>query len=121
MDGSYIVAVGSNNTAKIWNVVTGIELLTLISIGENDWVVTNPDGFFDASDGAMESIHFVRGMKFIEQEELKKLYYEPNLLAKIMNFNDEPLLHLKAYIDTKICPEIELSEPTHDYPKLYLA
>ena len=52
----------------------------------DDWLVTTPDGRFDASPGAMERMYYVKnGVQIIPLEALYEGFYTPNLLTQIMN------------------------------------
>lgn len=82
-NGRYIVSGSLDSSTKIWKAATGECLATLYALNE-EWLVTTPNGAFDASEGALDKMYFVRGLELIELEELKEEYYEPGLLAKIM-------------------------------------
>jgi len=119
-DGKYVVTGSRDATTKIWDVNTGREVATLISLGENDWAVTTPDGLFDASEGAEQYVHFVKGLEVIGLNQLKERYYEPGLLAKLMGFNKEPLLTVKPFTAEELYPEVELTAPQTNDPKLQI-
>ena len=90
-DGKFLLSGSSDNSAKIWNTQTGVELATLMAIGTEDWMVATPDGLFDASPGAMDSLYFVVGLEIVAIDQLKERYYEPGLLAKVLGFGEGPL------------------------------
>lgn len=51
----------------------------------DDWLVTTPDGRFDASPGAMERMYYVKnGVQIIPLEALYEGFYTPNLLTQAM-------------------------------------
>jgi WD40 repeat protein/uncharacterized caspase-like protein len=89
--GKYLLSGSNDNSAKIWNAATGLELATLMAVGSEDWLVITSDGLFDASEGAMDKLYFVSGLEVIAIDQLKERYYEPGLLAKVMGFGSEPL------------------------------
>lgn len=82
-NGNYIVSGSLDSSTKIWKASTGECLAALYSLN-GEWLVTTPNGTFDASEGALEKMYFARGLELIELEELKEEYFEPGLLAKIM-------------------------------------
>ena len=90
-NGKFLLSGSSDNSAKIWNTQTGAELATLMAIGTEDWMVATPDGLFDASPGAMDSLYFVVGLEIVAIDQLKERYYEPGLLAKVLGFGEGPL------------------------------
>ncbi len=110
-EGKYIVTGSWDATTKIWEVSSGRELASLISIGEKDWAVTTPDGLFDASEGAEQYLHFVKGLEIIELNQLKERYYDPKLLAKLLGFyKDEALLSVTPFTAQELYPEIALPD-----------
>ncbi|MBK9487516.1 MAG: hypothetical protein IPO07_01045 [Haliscomenobacter sp.] len=48
--GQFLISGSNDNTAKIWNTQTAAEMATLMAVGK-DWLVTTPEGLFDASEG----------------------------------------------------------------------
>ena len=89
--GEYLITGSSDNTAKIWNSDNGEEIVSLMAVGNDDWLVITPDGLFDASPGAMHQLYFTAGLEIIELDQLKELYYEPGLLAEVMGFAEGKL------------------------------
>ena len=106
-DGKTALTGSSDGTAKLWN-LNGRELATLVVLDSTDWVVTTPNGLFDASPGAMRLMYFVVGLEVIELEQLKERYYEPGLLSKIMGFSDEPLREVEGFDSVALYPEVRL-------------
>ncbi|MCB9082667.1 MAG: caspase family protein, partial [Lewinellaceae bacterium] len=103
-DGQYLLTGGSEGVTKIWN-LRGQELASLISLDEEDWVVLSPTGLFDASPGAMNQLYFVvGGQEVIELEQLKDRYYEPELLAKIMQFSSDPIREVSGLDSIALYP-----------------
>lgn len=79
---------------------------TVIAIGEQDWVVATPDGLFDASPGAMKSLHYAYELELIELDQLKERYYEPGLLEKILGLEQGELRDPSKYSAVKLYPSI---------------
>lgn len=88
-DGKYILTRSKDNSDRIWS-ADGDEMASLFTLKKGEWVVVEPSGRFDASQGAMKQMHFVQGLEVIQLEQLVKRFHEPGLLSKIMGFNDEP-------------------------------
>lgn len=87
-DGRHFISGSDDNTARIWDAESEKVLISLIAVGQKDWVAITPDGLFDASPGAMSSLYFVNGLEKINLELLKRQYYEPGLLAKVMGYQE---------------------------------
>lgn len=80
-----LAAITDNGAIKYWNLKTRAELAELFNYSEKDWLVKTPEGLFDGSAGAMESLYFISGLDVIEFSQLKERYYEPGLVRKIIS------------------------------------
>lgn len=83
-----------------------VTLATVIAIGEQDWVVATPNGLFDASPGAMKSLHYAYEMELIELDQLKERYYEPGLLEKILGLEKGENRDPSKYSAVKLYPKV---------------
>ncbi|GAB4038376.1 WD40 repeat domain-containing protein [Spirosoma gilvum] len=87
----------SCSMVKIWNVNTRIEAATLTMLDDGEWVVTTPDGLFDASPDAIDLLYYVvnnpanpdEPWKAIEREQYKQNDYRPGLLPMLLNSTQE--------------------------------
>ena len=105
-DGRLAFTTAKDNTLRIWEVATGKEKAALIVLGDQDWVVTTPDGLFDASPGAMDAMYYTIGREVIDLEQLKERYYEPGLLSKLMGLNQDPIRSIEAFSTLPLYPEM---------------
>ncbi|GAB5551797.1 MAG: hypothetical protein Sapg2KO_13880 [Saprospiraceae bacterium] len=110
-NGQFLFTGARDNTIRVWSVQTGKELATLLIIGENDWIVTTPSGLFDATPKAMELLYYTVAyqgqLEIIELEQLKTRYYEPGLLAKILDFSEERIRPVEDFEQVDLYPKIE--------------
>ncbi|MFN5169962.1 MAG: eIF2A-related protein, partial [Cyclobacteriaceae bacterium] len=95
----------NNATTSLYDIATGKELLSWISVDSSDWVVTHPSGLFDASQSAMDKLYFVQGLDIIDFAQLKERYYEPGLWKKVMS--GEKLREVTAFKSIELPPDIE--------------
>lgn len=51
----------------------------------DDWVVTTPQGHYDATPGAMERMYYKQGLSLISLEALASQFYYPRLFNKLLN------------------------------------
>ncbi len=82
-DGRFLITGSRDGTIKTWNLETGEELLTEIFLGESDWLVKSPEGFFDASEGAKRSVFFVKGTHVYQVDQFFEDFYRPGLLQEV--------------------------------------
>lgn len=84
-DGRLMFLSGNEKTIKIWNFAARTLVATLYSFSStDDWALITPDGHFDASIGAQESMYYVRGIKTIALADLYETFYTPKLLVRIL-------------------------------------
>jgi WD40 repeat protein/uncharacterized caspase-like protein len=87
-DGKILYATDGGNRIRFWGMVTGKELASFVTSGDKDWAVVTPEGFFDASEGGRQLLHFIvssqDGYETISLEQLKH-YYVPGLLKRIVD------------------------------------
>lgn len=69
---------------KLWDLKKGVELASVFLFGQQDYAIISPNGIFDASPGTMRDLYFVVGDEIIDLEQLKELYWVPNLLKKLL-------------------------------------
>jgi WD40 repeat protein len=82
-DNKMLISHGVDGVTKFWDLSSGKEFFEHIHFGENDWMVKNPDGYFNATDDARKNIHFVSGLKTYSVDQFFQDFYRPDLLPKI--------------------------------------
>lgn len=118
----YFLSASLDNSLKIWEVGTETEMATITFIDSSNWVITTPSGLFDASsESAFSALYFVQGMETINVEQLKDLYYEPNLLRKILGYNHEPIRQVIDINNIKPFPVVKALPITDGRLKLKIA
>jgi len=85
-DGKYIITGSSDTTIKIWDVETGMCLATLIGFKDGTGIVFTPDGRFDYSHyTAKQYVGYVKGMDYIDLNDIFDDFYTPGLLGKVLS------------------------------------
>ncbi|NRB47593.1 MAG: caspase family protein [Saprospiraceae bacterium] len=69
---------------KLWDLTKGMELASIFLFDRGDYAVISPNGIFDASPGTMQNLYFTVEDEIIDLEQLKELYWVPNLLKKLL-------------------------------------
>jgi WD40 repeat protein len=82
-DGKMLISHSVDGVTKFWDLASGQEFFEHIHLGENDWMVKNPEGYFHGTDHARKYIHFVSGMKSYSVDQFFNDFYRPDLLPKI--------------------------------------
>jgi WD40 repeat protein len=78
-DLKYIISGSRDGTIRIWNVAEKKEMVSITFLNEDDWFIRNPEGYFDASEGAFGSISFVKGTELYSINQFFNEFYRPGL------------------------------------------
>ncbi len=108
-NGKYLVSTGNDNFIKLWQINNQILQATQYSLGQGDWAWLSPNGLFDASNDAMNLMHYTYKDEPIQLQQLKERYYEPDLLQKLLGYNDEPLRNPTVFKTVELYPAAKLS------------
>ena len=120
-DGRRVLTGSIDETAKLWDAETGRELCTLVSFTDGTWAVVDPDGRYDASepDNAPGLVWVRENLRTIALKQLKKRYYAPQLLARILR--GERLPDVTGLDNVPEDPEVTIMKPPRaDDPSLEL-
>lgn len=82
-DNKMLISHDVDGVTKLWDLATGKEFFEHIHLGEHDWMVKTPEGYFNGTDQARQHIHFVSGMKTYSVDQFFDEFYRPDLLPKL--------------------------------------
>ncbi len=85
LNGKILVSSDVDGVTKFWDLSKKVELFEHIQIGRNDWMVKTPSGYFDATDQAINNIHFVKGMQAYSTSQFLDEFYRPGLVKNIFS------------------------------------
>ncbi|WP_171605898.1 caspase family protein [Limnovirga soli] len=84
-NSNFLFSASDDNTTRIWDIGKQKELGTLITFEDsNDWVFITPDGRFDASPGALQTLYYTKGKDVLPLEALYEQYYTPKLISRLI-------------------------------------
>lgn len=118
-DGKQIVSGSGNTTIKYWDVKSGKLLATTYpmtwknkkgKVTQTKWVITTPEGYYDASKGGSKEVYFVKGMEVIDLEQLSDEFYRPGLLGLVLKRTHFPKKDMNEILK-KLAPNIEIITP----------
>ena len=76
---------------RIWDTEKKREIAKILMFDDSDdWIISTPDGRFDASPDAMKKMYFTKGKEVIPLESLYEQFYVPNLLSLVWEDNLPP-------------------------------
>lgn len=82
-DNKMLISHSVDGVTKFWDMNSGQEFFEHIHLSEMEWMVKNPDGYFNSTGEARKYIHFVDGMKSYSVDQFFNDFYRPDLLPKI--------------------------------------
>lgn len=81
-DKRMLISHSLDGVTKFWELDSGREFFEHIHLGDHDWLVKNPDGYFTGTDQARKFIHFVSGNTTYSVDQFFHEFYRPDLLPK---------------------------------------
>jgi WD40 repeat protein len=81
-DRRMLISHSLDGVTKFWELSSGREFFEHIHLGDHDWLVKNPDGYFTGTDQARRFIHFVSGNTTYSVDQFFHEFYRPDLLPK---------------------------------------
>lgn len=82
-DGKKMISCTLDGEIKVWDMEQQKEIYTYIQVDRSNWLIKNPQGYFDGSPEALKLINYVSGLDVITVNSLFEKYYSPNLLKRI--------------------------------------
>jgi filamentous hemagglutinin family protein len=86
-EGKKLLTVLASGDLALWDVASGKKLLRLFSM-QQGWTVMDAFGRFDGSEEALENFSWLAGEEDIPLDSFSENYYEPGLLANVLQNQD---------------------------------
>lgn len=99
-NGKLLLTKDDNGTVRLWDSETLQEVATFYGLGDSDYAIVTPDGYYTASKNAGRYMHFSRELKTFTFDNFDLIYNRPDIIVKRLGFgNDEMVEGLKnAYL-----------------------
>lgn len=78
-----IISHSLDGVTRTWHEPTEILFHEHISTGPGDWMIRTEEGYFKATDGIMDQIHFVKEMKSYDLDQFFDEFYRPDIIQNI--------------------------------------
>jgi WD40 repeat protein len=110
-DNKLLISHSVDGVTKFWDLASGKEFFEHIHIGDNDWMVKNPEGYFNGTDNARKYIHFVNGTRTFSVDQFFNDFYRPDLLPKIFQNRggSDELKDIQGKLKTSPPPTIRIA------------
>jgi filamentous hemagglutinin family protein len=86
--GKKLLTVFETGDLALWDITSGKKMLRLFSSKQGGWTVMDAFGRFDGSEDAMENFDWIAENDTIPLDNFSENYYEPGLLATILQERD---------------------------------
>lgn len=99
-DGKFLLSGSVDTQLKIWNLATGKEAASLISLrNSREFVVYTPDGYYMASKGGTQALHFVKGNRVYLFDQFDLQYNRPDIVLERIGLASKEMIdsYKKAY------------------------
>jgi WD40 repeat protein len=109
-DEKMLISHSLDGVTKFWDLTTGKEFFEHIHFGEKEWMVKNPEGYFNGTEGARQYIHFVDGLNTYGVDQFFHEFYRPDLLPKIFqNRGNDSLKGIQGKLNSAPPPGIKIA------------
>lgn len=112
-DDKYLISASENSEMIIWDLASGKEMVNYISLSQNDWMVVNADGHFNATEGAFKNIIFVKGLESYSVDQFFDEFYQPTLVKDVFT-NRSNRLNMLDKMRQSPPPSIEIITPKNN-------
>lgn len=91
--GDKLITGSADGTARIWDVKTGKELATVVSLPDNNFILKTPDNYYYCSKSALKLVSFTKELKFFPFEQFDLQYNRPDIVLERLGMTSEELIH----------------------------
>ncbi|HSU28559.1 MAG TPA: caspase family protein [Chitinophagaceae bacterium] len=106
-DDKYILTQSPDNLVKVWDTSIGELLYTYFAFEDNNYLVMDKYGRYDGTEKARKKLYYVCGDEVIGLDQFKELCWQPQLAAKIMGRDPQPII-AKKISEIDICGQTPL-------------
>lgn len=102
--GDLLLSGSWDATLKLWRLPSFDLLATLQTVGEDGWLVSSPQGYFDGNEAGWREVPFhLRSNPFLlfEPEQFFDLFYEPGMLGPVVRRSQSVAEYLKKLGDPR--------------------
>lgn len=82
-DGRQVVT-SDGTCLRVWDAMSGKEVLTMFASPTREWAVVTPAGFFDASEGGMKLLAAVRGVDVLPIEQYREKFQRKDIIRALL-------------------------------------
>ncbi len=113
-DGKFVASGSADGQVKIWNAADGKLLATVLSltvldakgkpVGDNEWVVVTPEGYYNGSPVAVKVIQWRIEGKYYPADRYEKTFLQPDKVKSALGGQKVEPVNLTALLDAAPAP-----------------
>ncbi len=103
-----VLSVGDDAIIRLFDAQSGKQKLRYMPHSKSNWAAIDVDGRFDSSKEISDSFIWVYQDRIYTLDQLRDEYYEPNIIAKYLGTNPEPLQDVSSLQKPKAYPEVTI-------------
>jgi len=107
-DGQYLLLAGMDQFLALHDASDAHLLLRLLPLAGRDWISLHSSGLFDATQGAMENMFWIRGERILEFARLKTRFWEPGLWHQVVQ--RQKLRDVQGFDRIALHPDLQFGE-----------
>ena len=108
--GKYFVTGSLDNTTRLWSTESGKQIASLIPIDVSEWLIITPEGYFDGSDKALQTLYYSFKSITIPLEQIRSRYYKKGLLPILLGYAPGNLPTIPPFSSSDLYPTVKLNE-----------
>lgn len=94
-DGKRIITASGDGTTRIWDTLSGREIIQLIGFTNGEWIAITPEGYYNSSSGGHDHLNIRRNNKVYGIDQFYDVFYRPDIVtAKLKGENIAGLVTL---------------------------
>lgn len=105
-----LITGSADGTVRIWDLKTGKELATVVSLPDNNFIFKTPDNYYYCSKSALKLVTFTRELKFFPFEQFDLQYNRPDIVLERLGMTSEELVHAYRRAYAKRLKKMNFSE-----------
>jgi hypothetical protein len=86
-DGKKIIS-SADASARIWDVSTGEEIVSMMAFDEKEWLVITPEGYYNSSENGAQYLSVIAGEARYGVDKFYDVFYRPDIVAAKLRGED---------------------------------
>lgn len=109
-DGKLLISYSLDGAIKCWNLEKNMEFYEHIHFSESDWMAHTSDGYFNATNGARDAIHFIKGMEVYDPNQFFEEFYRPDLVPELFKNRgaDSKMMNMNQMLNMSPPPTVKM-------------